>query len=67
MNIENLAINVFNVGNKFYFFGFSIEPVYQGNKSFPSGKKEPKRVFLGPKISLVKVRNRLKIGFMACK
>jgi hypothetical protein len=64
VNIENVAIYV---GNKFYFYGFSIQPVYQVKKGFPSGKTSRKRIFLGPKISLVKGRNRPKEGYTTSK
>jgi hypothetical protein len=59
VDIENVAVYV---GNRFYFYGFSIQPVYQVKKGFPSGKKSRKRVFLGPKISLVKGEKKTKNG-----
>ncbi len=44
MNIENLAICI---GNKFYFVGFSIQPLYQVQKRVSVGKNEPKKGLFG--------------------
>jgi hypothetical protein len=44
MNIENEAVYV---GNKFYFYGFSIHPVYQVKKRVSVRKNEPKKGLFG--------------------
>jgi hypothetical protein len=44
VNIENVADYV---GNKFYFYGFSIQPVYQVKKRVYVGKNEPKKGLFG--------------------
>jgi hypothetical protein len=44
VNIENVAVYV---GNKFYFYGFSMQPVYQVKKRVSVGKNEPKKGLFG--------------------
>ncbi len=59
MNIENVAVYV---GNRFYFMVFQYNLCIRSKKGFPLGKTSRKRIFLGPKISLVKGEKMTKNG-----